>query len=338
MTRQELVARIAELVGPALTIEVVADGWPALGTMATESGEYDVALFAGAAGVSGRGRDDVERRFQNPGQNRPIEIPPNRVPLLVGLWEADPIVEVSHPVLIAAEAEKREGLTTRFSVFARLEDLLIAVGQGWTASLNTTGEVITCLHPGLLPAYLEALVNDVDLPEHTVQVAVQAAGLPDLSVLPEAERAPLEEAAVERVRRATSSLVRDARFSKDVLSAYNGKCALCGLSIRLVQGAHIYPASAPGSPDDVQNGVALCSNHHGAFDRHLIYVDPASRAVKFHPDVLAEATVNAGVEAFVSGTWAALSEPANPAHRPVDVMFNNRYDYFSEQYDWAFKL
>lgn len=306
--------------------------------MTTPAGEFDVALFAGSVGLSKRNRDDVERRFQNPGQNRPIVIPPDRIPLLVGLWDQDPLLEVAHPVLVAADAYKREGLMTRYSVFARLDELLAAIDEGWTEAENTSGETITCLHPGLLPVYLDALVSDVHLPEQTVQVAVQAAGIPELGALPIQERELLEAAAVERVRKATSVLVRDARFSRDVLAAYGGRCALCGLSIRLVQGAHIYPASAPGSPDDVQNGVALCNNHHAAFDRHLIWIDPPSRTVRLHPDVLAEAAVNAGVAAFVDCTEAVLRDPVNPADRAVDVMFENRYDYFSDKYDWAHKL
>jgi hypothetical protein len=337
VTRQELVAEVAKLVGLPIVVDDPGDGWPALVTITTANGDVDVALFVGSVGLSGRGRDEVERRFQNPGQNRPIEVPPGRVPLLVGLWDQDPLVQVAHPVLVAADARKREGLLTRFSVFAKLEELLAATGSGWTEADNTTGEAITCLHPGLLPIYLEALVSDVELPEQTVQVAVQAAGIPELATLPDHERKPLEAAAVERVRKATSVLVRDARFSRDVLAAYGGRCALCGLGIRLVQGAHVYPASAPGSPDDVQNGVALCNNHHAAFDRHLIWVDPPSRTVRIHPDVLAEAAVNAGVAAFVDCTEAVLREPGNPADRAVDVMFQNRYDYFPGQYDWAYK-
>jgi hypothetical protein len=338
VTRQELVAEIAKLVGPSIVVDEPGDGWPALVTMTTASGDFDVALFAGSVGLSSRGRDDVERRFQNPGQNRPIEVPPGRFPLLVGLWDEDPLLQVVHPVLVAADAWKREGLMTRYSVFAKLDELLNAVEIGWTEAENTSGEVIRCLHPALLPVYLEALVNDVELPEETIQVAVQAAGIPDLTPLPDDERAPLEEAAAERVRRATSALVRDARFSRDVLAAYGGRCALCGLASPLVEGAHIYPASAPGSPDDIQNGVALCNNHHAAFDRHLIWIDPASRAVRCHPNIVTDAEVSAGAHAFVSSTDTHLGEPANLADRPVDVMFQNRYDYFAGLYDWVDQL
>ena len=237
MTRQELVGEIAKLVGSSISVQAANDGWPALATVVTETGEHDLALFVGSAGLSGRGRDDVERRFQNPGQNRPIEIPPDRVPLLLGLWDADPLVAVPHPVLYAADATKRETNVTRFSVFAKIEELQIAADEGWSEAENATGETITYFHPSLLPTYVEALVNDVHLPAQDVELAVEAAGIPEIAALPEEERTPLEQAAAERVRRATSAVVRDARFSRWVLSAYEGKCALCGIGLGLVQGA-----------------------------------------------------------------------------------------------------
>ena len=63
------------------------------------------------------------------------------------------------------------------------------------------------------------------------------------------------------------------------------KFALAHCEELLVQGAHIYPARASDSPDKVWNGLALCSNHHTAFDRHLIWVEPSSRRVLLHEEV-----------------------------------------------------
>ncbi len=80
-------------------------------------------------------------------------------------------------------------------------------------------------------------------------------------------------AAAERARKAASVLVRDAKFSQDVRNAYGAKCAMCGLGIELVEGAHILPVSAPGSTDAVSNGIALCRNHHRAFDTHRLHID-----------------------------------------------------------------
>lgn len=72
---------------------------------------------------------------------------------------------------------------------------------------------------------------------------------------------------------------RTARFRQDVLRAYQNKCAICGFSSRLgdilvgVEAAHIKWHQA-GGPDDLPNGVALCSLHHKLFDRGIITISP----------------------------------------------------------------
>lgn len=63
---------------------------------------------------------------------------------------------------------------------------------------------------------------------------------------------PVGDAA--RLRRAVSALIRDTRFSGSVLDAYMRRCAMCGLGLNLVQGAHIYPASARARTTDRRTG------------------------------------------------------------------------------------
>jgi len=67
-------------------------------------------------------------------------------------------------------------------------------------------------------------------------------------------------------------LVRSPDFRNKVLSAYEYKCAVCGFNVRLgdtlvaVEAAHIKWHQA-GGPDEISNGIALCSMHHKLFDR-----------------------------------------------------------------------
>lgn len=69
--------------------------------------------------------------------------------------------------------------------------------------------------------------------------------------------------------------VRSSVFRELILEAYDYQCAACGLRIRLPNGftivdaAHIVPF-AESRNDHPTNGMALCKNHHWAFDRHLI--------------------------------------------------------------------
>ena len=156
MSRQQVVERIERLVGPPLSITDPADGWPALGSVRTVERTLPVALFVGLVHLSHRGRDQVERRFQNPGQDRPIQPPAERLPLLIGLWEGDDLHSAGSPVLVAGDPDRRVGRATRFSVFVELAALLVAASTGWAETTSSSGERIVCLRPPSLPVLAEA--------------------------------------------------------------------------------------------------------------------------------------------------------------------------------------
>lgn len=67
--------------------------------------------------------------------------------------------------------------------------------------------------------------------------------------------------------------IRDPRFKDNVNNAYGHKCAICGIQLELVEAAHIVPHSHEFGTDEVNNGITLCSLHHKAYDRSLIYFD-----------------------------------------------------------------
>ncbi len=64
---------------------------------------------------------------------------------------------------------------------------------------------------------------------------------------------------------------RDSSFSGNVLKAYGHRCAVCSFSVQInnqavaLDAAHIKWHKANG-PDQVPNGLALCSLHHRLFD------------------------------------------------------------------------
>lgn len=247
-------------------------------------------------------------------------VAPSTTPLLLGLWE-----EGERPVLVAADAARRIGLTTRYSVFIPLWLLERAAHVGWAEHTSTSEERLVAFHPALLPTFVELLQGGTQVNDQVVASVLEASGLLDRSATP----------ADERARRATMTLVRSASFSKQVLEAYDGLCAMCGLDLGLCQGAHIYPASAPGAPDHLTNGIALCSNHHVAFDRHLVWVDPEHRRLRLHPSVYAQAITSRPARLFVEGTEASLREPAAGAMRPLAEMFRRRYAHFGDGYSWV---
>lgn len=72
---------------------------------------------------------------------------------------------------------------------------------------------------------------------------------------------------------------RDAAFRREILRAYNARCAVCGYEGRLalqpvgVEAAHIKWVQF-GGPNDVRNGLALCSLHHKLFDAGAFTIRP----------------------------------------------------------------
>lgn len=74
---------------------------------------------------------------------------------------------------------------------------------------------------------------------------------------------------VENVRR----LSRDANFRRVVLGAYDNRCAVTRIQLRLIDAAHILPVPSGSSSDHVTNGMALSPTFHRAYDNCLIYLD-----------------------------------------------------------------
>ena len=64
----------------------------------------------------------------------------------------------------------------------------------------------------------------------------------------------------------------NSNFRANILKAYEYKCAVCGFDVQLrhqpvaLEASHIKWRQAEG-PDEVINGLALCSLHHKLFDR-----------------------------------------------------------------------
>ena len=80
---------------------------------------------------------------------------------------------------------------------------------------------------------------------------------------------------VAREGEATARSQRDPEFRHAVLRAYERRCTVCGFDLEIagdlfgVEAAHIM-WHAFGGPDQVPNGLALCTLHHKALDRGVI--------------------------------------------------------------------
>jgi putative restriction endonuclease len=75
---------------------------------------------------------------------------------------------------------------------------------------------------------------------------------------------------------------RDPAFRDTILRIYQHRCAVCGYDALLgttdlgIEAAHIH-WHCHGGPDTEENGLALCANHHKAFDRGALGLDDDHR-------------------------------------------------------------
>ena len=115
---------------------------------------------------------------------------------------------------------------------------------------------------------------------------------------------------------------RSPEFRQQVLDIYNGQCAICGFSGRLkgklagVEAAHI-KWHAYGGPDEIRNGLALCSLHHKLFDlgalglsdQLTVLVSPSFSGERTRPMVLDYE----GKEIFIPRQRSVATDP-EPAY------------------------
>ena len=130
----------------------------------------------------------------------------------------------------------------------------------------------------------DALSDDSDAHRDGVEAELRAL-FGNLDDAPSAtEDAETETTEVERVRRSDA-------FRIGVRKLYGHQCCICGADARgtgdgssIVDAAHIVPRHK-GGPDDPRNGLALCKNHHWAYDQGLFHIDPDERTVQVRPNL-----------------------------------------------------
>ncbi len=300
-----------------MTVRDVATGWPSKVLVRTDSGSQRVALHVSQA--SPHSREKWEWRFQNPASAHPVCAPGESMPLLVGRDTID-----GRDVLVVVDGRSRVGRSTRFSILFNKRICREAAACGWSEQVSSSGEHIFAVWPKLLPLVIEILCAGVEIAPSTVAAAAEAAGLLNDD----------SDQAGERARRTVSVYVRGAKFGGSVKEAYEYRCAMCEVGLGLLAGAHILPVSAPGAPDKVWNGMALCHNHHAAFDAHQLWI-ASNYAIHQSPRLSEAARGSKASSLFLEQTRATLLLPAAKKHRPKRDMFKRRYEYYVDQYGWA---
>lgn len=120
---------------------------------------------------------------------------------------------------------------------------------------------------------------------------------------------------------------RRAGFAEEVLLAYGYACAFCGFDGALgrhpvgLEAAHVRWHSQDG-PDEVNNGLALCSLHHTLFDLGVLGLLPDLR-IQVSQLYVARSRAGRAVD-DLHGQPVATGRPGRPAVEPEFVVWHGK--------------
>lgn len=166
------------------------------------------------------------------------------------------------------------------------------------------------LHYTLDSIDLHRLGKDVNMPE----LLSMASSLSDVDPATTESLGGERERIVANVRKWS----RAANFRKQVLSAYDNRCAVTRTQLKLVDAAHILPVHVEKSTDQVNNGIALSPTFHRAFDHGLIYLDEQyiMRLNRYAKERLALMSLDGGILRFGEMLDQKIHLPQDPRQRP----------------------
>lgn len=201
------------------------------------------------------------------------------------------------------------------SVQINLSAIHTALQNGLSFVTKDNDEIAIGIRPDQFLAYclnaasLHLYGADASLMDMLAKATEEAIPLQDIASLT-ADRQKI----VENISRYS----RDARFRKMVLGAYDNRCAVTRLQLKLVEAAHILPVPSTDSSDHVTNGLALSPTFHRAYDSRLIYLDEnyVMRLNEKKVNELKESDLSGGLEEFASFLERKIHLPPDKNQRP----------------------
>lgn len=188
---------------------------------------------------------------------------PGATTLLLG-WHS------GYGVFVGFDLTKHSGQASQSpSIQVKEETLRGAHVHAFAIHMRQNGEYAVAFRPEFLIDYALSAVS-----LHATGKA--AADMSLLNGLDSLTQTVIDKVTDEKRRLVLSQIVKKYRatdFRKRVLSAYDHRCAACGVQLELLDAAHIIPVAADMSTDETKNGIALCKLHHAAYDRNLISFD-----------------------------------------------------------------
>ncbi|MGI8603292.1 MAG: HNH endonuclease [Verrucomicrobiales bacterium] len=258
----------------------------------------------------GATRSPEEYRIQMTTVTPPLAMNPKGRTLLLG-WNPE------HEVFGGFDINRhREGFRRGSnSVQISLSTLLAARSFGWGFYTNQFAEIAVAFKPAEFVNYMQ---NAQALHAQGARAVGVLNRVVRMEPIPAKEIAALP-APRKRIVETISRLARASNFHDQIVSAYDQRCAVTRVQLKLVDAAHILPVGAEGSTDSVRNGICLAPTYHRAFDGGLIYLTPELQ-MKLNETKLGKLVslnLAGGLDQFRHYLDQEIFLPANPHQRPA---------------------
>ena len=111
---------------------------------------------------------------------------------------------------------------------------------------------------------------------------------------------------------------RNPEFRREIIKVYQNHCCLCGIQLGIVEAAHIVPHAHPNSSDNVDNGLALCPNHHSLFDTGLVGISEDYKLLvnSNRAEYLKQRHLIEGIDEINRLEWSSIRLPDKPQFYP----------------------
>jgi len=231
------------------------------------SGQVSLSLWVYIWTVThggGTARPRDEYRIQLTGVTPPLALNPDGATILMGY-------EPNLNCFAGFDLSKHTMFSRRSpSIQINVNSLRSALRDGLAFARKGNDEIAIAFRPDHILSYA---MHSEALHFHGADVTVSDL-LARVSTFAPVQTSEIAQLPAERQRIVTtlSRLSRDNASRRKVIIAYDRKCAVTGLQLKLVDAAHILPVGAEGSSDDVSNGIALSPTYHRAYDQGLIYL------------------------------------------------------------------
>lgn len=210
-------------------------------------------------------RPENEYRIQITGITPPLELNPSGPTIIVGY-------EPNLQCFAGFDLNKHQTFSTRSpSIQIPITALYSALQDGFSFVTKGNEEIAIGFRSDQFLSYVlnARLLHAQGADAKTVSLLSKAVTLEEIAP-DEILQIPADR---RQVVQTVSRLSRDSSFRRKVASAYEQRCAITRMQLRLIDAAHILPVGVEGSNDEVANGVCLSPTYHRAYDLGLIFLD-----------------------------------------------------------------